>query len=112
MKNFFFWQNKKTTLQSSLLFVFWSVILFTDPFLVATEETSFVKWAAEDEFACFGVNPHFGIVGFAIVGVEDGATLEFAIAPFHVVDDDHAYNWFVVECAFTLGAEFIFFAFN
>ena len=33
-------QNKKTTLRSSLLFC---VVLFADPFLVATEETAFVK---------------------------------------------------------------------
>ena len=33
-------QNKKTTLQSSLLFC---VVLFADPFLVAAEETAFVE---------------------------------------------------------------------
>ena len=83
-----------------------------DPFLVATEEAAFVEGATKDEFACFGIEPHFGVVSFAIVGVEDGAALEFAIAPFHVVDDDHAYDWFVVERAFAFGAEFVFFAFD
>ena len=38
--------------------------------------------------------------------------MEFAVAPFHVVDNDHAYDWFVVERAFTFGAEFVFFAFD
>ena len=79
--------------------------------LVAAEEASFVEGATKDEFACRGVEPHFGVVGFAIVGVKDGATLEFAVAPLHVVDDDHAYDWLVVKLAFAFGAEFVFLAF-
>lgn len=79
--------------------------------MVAAEEASFVEGATKDEFACFGINPHFSVVGFAIVGVEDSASLEFAVTPFHVVDDDHTYDWFVVKLAFALGAEFVFLAF-
>ena len=79
--------------------------------LVAAEEASFVKGATEDEFACRWVEPHFGVVGFAIVGIEDSASLEFVVAPFHVVDDDHAYDWLVVKLVFALGAKFVFLAF-
>ena len=79
--------------------------------LVAAEEATFVEGATEDEFACRGIEPHFGVVGFVLVRVEDGTTLELAVAPFHVVDNDHAYDWLVVKLAFTLGAEFVFLAF-
>ena len=58
------------------------------------------------------VEPHFGVVGFAIVGVEDGAALEFSVAPFHVLYVDNADDWFVAEFAFAGFADFVFFAFD
>lgn len=79
--------------------------------MVAAEEASFVEGTTKDEFACRGIEPHFGVVGFAIVGVEDSASLKFAVAPLHVVENDHAYDWLVVKLTFAFGAEFVFLAF-
>ena len=93
-------------------FLFYLFASVANPFLIATDKTAFVEGTSENEFACLRVEPHFGVVGFAIVRVEDGATLEFTIAPFHFLYIDDANDWFVVEFAFAGFADFVFFAFD